>query len=592
MRFSRIFLLSLQVILLLSSSQLVLSQDKLSLGERTETLEDKQVTLLFDKATDYYTNSLKSLDEADVYLSIENLEEIIQRYPDSAYVRNAYFTIADLLTKKIQTKEAYLGAIKAYEDYLARFSLDPEAWEAMYNIASIQYLYLKDYPGAKDSITVLFDEYAIALDQNEDYMKRAKILFAKIMHKAGDYESEAIAYDELEILDPNMNFSYQVNLLKGIKLNRILKQGDDRFIFMGQFDSEFPVNQMISNFKIAEDLIRKKLPGKIRDFPLEIFVYQDSDYFNQTTGRQGSFASGADAQVFYLDGQLLEPIIAHVYAYLISNLASDVKVEFLEVGLLNAFGTPDVILNTAALELGLSESDFTFDQLFDNGKFPMYISERESIAGAFVLWILENYPPQAFYRCFKMMEGSRDYSIKMTGSNDSGFYFDPHRVSTVTLSDGFNLVYGQSFDEIKTSFLAAMAERRRILDASLDIFWKTNPPEKLKILQDSPENALTSYFKAIQAGSYDSLIKCTTGDLQQLLVDAQKVYRDQKILDKVERWKLAIPYMDVRIEVIEKRSAGNNIVIFKVNLYKKDKIMEQKDLVAMNLKGKWYIAEN
>jgi TolA-binding protein len=141
-----------------------------------ESPEDRQVTLLLEKAESFYTRSLKSLDEMDVWQSVQVLEEILEKYPESVGAREAYFLMAEVLTTKIQTEDAYKGALKAYKDYLTRFSWTEKAWEAQYNIAMIQYLYIKDYPTAKTSIESLFNNYAASLTNFDDNMKMAKLL--------------------------------------------------------------------------------------------------------------------------------------------------------------------------------------------------------------------------------------------------------------------------------------------------------------------------------------------------------------------------------------------------------------------------------
>ena len=558
--------------------------------QRTETSEDRQVSLLFDRAEEFYQRSLNSADEGDIYRSIESLEELINRYPDSIGARSAYFLIADLLSKKIQGKDGNNGAILAYQDYLSKYGLYENAWQAQYNIASIQYLYLKDYDAAKISIEKLLEEHSIALEIHDDYLIEAKLLLAKIMHKNGEYNEELKALDEIELIDYKMDFSYTAELVQGIKPNRILSDGIDKFIFMGSFDKDFPVKRMVNKFRQAESSIKRRLPGIKRDFPLEIFVYSDSEYFYTTTERTGSFGSGADAQVFHLTGQPIEPVLAQVYAFMLNSQPSKLRVSFFEAGFINAFGG-NINEDTAALELGISDNIFNGEILLDNGEFP-FISEGPAISGAFVDFLLDNYPPEFFYASFKMLEGSTKSQLKVAGGETGGFRIEDNWVSPQTLMGGVEKIYGVSFSELSDEFLKEMSSLRNALDAELDSYWRINPPEKFKVDNSTPEAVLTSYFKSIQAGNYENLRKCTSGDLRKVLDEANKFYKKEKILKNVERWKMAIPYMGVKIDVINRQIFTDKIVVFKVNLMKNGILMEQKDLVALNQKGKWYISEN
>ncbi|MFH1514359.1 MAG: hypothetical protein ABIG42_02750 [bacterium] len=581
---------------------LIINQNVLSAGtddlvnfektlQRTDTSEDRQVSLLFDRAEEFYLRSLNSADEGDIYGSIESLEELINRYPDSIGARNAYFLIADLLSKKIQGKDGNNGAILAYQDYLSRYGLYENAWRAQYNIASIQYLYLKDYEAAGISIEKLFEEHALALENKDDNLMEAKLLLSKIMHKNGKYNEELKALDEIELIDYKMDFSYTGELVQGIKPNRILDDGIDKFIFMGSFDKDFPVKRLVNKFRQAEASIKKRLSGIERDFPLEIFVYTDAEYFQRTTDRTGSFGSGADAQIFHLAGQPIEPVIAQVYAFILNSQPSRLRVNFLEVGFINAFGEGDIDKDTAALELGISEKSFKGELLLDNGEFP-FISEGVAISGAFVNYLLDNYPPQFFHTIFKMLEGSIKSQLKIAGGETAGFRIEDSWVDPQTLMMAVEKIYSVSFTELADGFLNEMRAHRSALDAKLDRYWASNPPEKFKVDNSTPEGVLTSYFKSIQAGDYDNLRNCTSGELRNILDEACKFYTNGKILDKVERWKMAIPYIGVNIEVINREVFTDSIVVFKVNLIKDGKLMEQKDLVALNEKGKWYISEN
>lgn len=571
------------------ASEPVLSSDPSRVPR--ETSEDRQVKILLKQAEEFYTQSLYSLDEADIIRSIETLEELINRYPDSVNTPNAYFLIADLLSKKIQGRDGNNGAVLAYQDYLARFSFYENAWQAQYNIASIQYLYLKDYEAAMESIEKLFEDYMIALDRNDDYIIQAKLLLAKILHKNGQPGEGMKALDEVEIIDYKMDFSYHGRLIQGIKSNRILKDGIDKFIFMGKFDGDFPVKRLINKFRTSEQMVTCRLPGIKRDFPLEIFVYADADYFNKTTDREGSFGSGSDAQIFYIVDQPMEPLFAQVYAFILNSQPSNLRVNFLETGFINAFGNTESNKDTAALELGLSEDSLVGEKIFDNAEFP-FLAESETISAAYVNFLLDNYPPEYFCRIFKMLEGSTSSSIKIAGGEEGGFRIDASWISPQTLMDGVETVYGSSFGAMKNRFMNEMEDRREQLDNGLDKYWEINPPEKFKLKQSTPEEALTSYFKSIQAGRYEQLLKCTSGDLRDILDEALVYYKKENILEKVERWKMAIPYMGVKIEVVNREAYSDKIVVFKVNLLKGDKIMEKRNLVAVKEKSKWYITEN
>lgn len=556
-----------------------------------ETSEDRQVKLLLERAEDYYQQSLYSLDEVDIFKSIETLEELINRYPDSVHTPNTYFLIADLLSKKIQGKDGNNGAILAYQDYMSRFSFYGNAWQAQYNIASIQYLYLKDYKAAMESIEKLFEDFVIALEQNDDDMIQAKLLLAKILHKNGQPGDGMKALDEVEVLDYKMDFSYTGRLIQGIKSNRILKDGIDSFIFMGTFDKDFPVKLLVNKFRIAEQALTKRLPGITRDFPLEIFIYTDSEYFKSTTDREGSFGSGADAQIFHIVDHPIEPLFAQIYAFILNSQPSDLRVNFLETGFINAFGDVDANIDTAALELGISGDYIDGEIFFDNAKFTL-VSEGVPIAAAYVNYLLDNYPPEYFYRVFKMLEGSKSSAIKLAGAEGGGFKMEGGWVRPQTLLDGLGKIYGLAFDGITVNFLVEMKARREQLDEDLDRYWAINPPEKFKIDQSSPEEALISYFKSIQSGRYEDLRKCTSGKLREILDEALSFYKKEKILDKVERWKMAIPYMGVKIEVVNREVFSDTIVVFDVNLLKEGKIMEKRNLVAVKEKSKWYITEN
>jgi tetratricopeptide (TPR) repeat protein len=555
-----------------------------------ESPEDRQVTLLLEKAESFYTRSLKSLDEMDVWQSVQVLEEILEKYPESVGAREAYFLMAEVLTTKIQTEDAYKGALKAYKDYLTRFSWTEKAWEAQYNIAMIQYLYIKDYPTAKTSIESLFNNYAASLTNFDDNMKMAKLLYAKILHKTGDFGEEVQALDEIELIDYKMDFAYQAKLVEGIKPNRILKDKNDKFIFMGEFNKDYPVSQLLGSFLTAVENVKKHLPGLVRNFPLEVYVYADPDYFFETTGREGSFGSGPDAQIFYIDGQTIEPLFAQVYSFLVNSQSSDLRVDFLEVGFINAFGSIEMNLDTAALELGISSDSFKGETLFNDDAFTL-MPEKETVAAAFVDFLMTRYPVEKLYRIFRLMEPGKIGELKFAGSEEAAYRVETGGVRPETLLEGFQYVYGVSFDQVKLDFLNDMTQRRVKLDKALDSYWAASPPQKVKIDQSTPESILISYFKAIQAGDYDSFRKCTTGDLRQVLDSALELYKKQNILDKVQRWKMAIPYMDVKIEVVGREAFTKDVVVFKINLLKNGEIMEKRNLVAVNEKGKWWISE-
>lgn len=557
----------------------------------TVSPEDRQVTQLLEKAESFYTRSLKSLDEMDVWQSVQVLEDILDKYPESVGAREAYFLLAEVLTTKIQTEDAYNGALKAYQDYLEKFSWTEKAWEAQYNIAMIQYLYLKDYPTAKISIESLFNDFATSMANYDDNMKMAKLLYARILHKTGDLGEELKALDEIELIDYKMDFAYQAKLIEGLKPNRILKDKDDKFIFMGEFNKDYPVSQLLSQFRAAEEKVKNHLPGLVRNFPLEVYVYSDPAYFIETTDREGSFGSGADAQIFYLDGQSIEPLFAQVYSFLVNSQSSDLRVDFLEVGFINALGSIDMNLDTAALELGISADNFNGETLFNDREFSL-MTEKETIAAAFIDFLMTNYPVEKLYRIFRLMEPGKIGELKFAGSEDAAYRVETGGVRPETLLEGFQYVYGVSFDKVSSEFLNSMTQRRVKLDNALDSHWAANPPEKAKIDQSTPEGILTSYFRAIQAGDYDSFRKCTTGDLRDMLDSAYEIYKKQNILDKVERWKMAIPYMDVKIDVVGREAFTNDIVVFKINLLKNGEIMEKRNLVAVNEKGKWFISEN
>ena len=567
MREFKRFIFILSILSILSTILIVpfsWSQEKLE-----ESEEDKQVGILEQKAESYYLKSLETCDEADIWKSIETIEELISQYPESISAINSYFTLAELLANKIQGIEGYNGAILAYQDYLSRFPWGDKAWEALYNIASVQYLYLKDYKAARESIEKLFDEFQTVLEANDDDMKKAKLLYAKIMHKSGELGKELEALKEIEFLDPEMGFGYQAELLRNIKANRILNDENDKFIFMGTFDENFPVKRLVHKFRLAEENVKKIIPDIERKFPLEIFVYQDGDFFLDTTDRTGSFASGADAQIFYIDGQPIEPLFAQIYAFLINNQASDLKVSFLETGFINAFSEQALKFDNAALNLGLAEEEFVPEKIFDNEEYA-FLSEKDVIAAVFVDYLLTEYPITGFYRAFKMLEGG---------------------VKPEIILKGLKNVYGIDFDAMRTDFLNIMKSRRDELDKLLDMQWAVEPPSKFKSDQSSPEAVLISYFQALQAGKYKDFMDLTTGELHDTLNEAYKIYKEKKILDKVERWKMAIPYMNYKIEVTTREQMTGDMVAFGINLLKDNVVMERKSLVAVKKDGKWYIAQ-
>jgi len=541
-----------------------------AIEEPKESPEDKQVILLLEKAQSYYQDSLRTCDETFVYKSAETLEELINKYPEAVGTPDAYFTLAELLSSKIQGDDACKAAIIAYEDYIRRFPWMEKAWEADYNIASIYYLYLKDYNSARTAIEKLFEDYESALTRSDDDMKKAKLLYAKIMHKCGELDKELQALQEIEFLDQKMAFGFQARLLRGIKPNRIKNDKDDKFIFMGTFDPEFPVNQLIFKFRQAEENVKKLLPGIDRDFPLEIFVYQDSQFFDDTTDREGSFGSGGDSQIFYLDAQPITPLFAQIYDFILNNQPSSLKIDFFETGFINAFERTDLNTDVAALQMGISEEEFVPEKLFVNNEFA-FLGEKDAISAVFVNYLLKNYPPQNFYRIFKMLEGGLELGI---------------------IKDGIKNVYGVDFDTLRSDFIKVLADRRAELDRKLDQYWVANPPGKLKIDQSSPEAALTSYFEALKAGNYEDFMKLSTGELHNTLEEAYKIYKEKNILEKVERWRMAIPYMDYKVEVTTTQSIRDDLAVFGVNLLRDGVVMERKSLAALRKNGKWYIAQN
>jgi len=531
---------------------------------------DSEIRRIQDDAQYHYSKAFSDVDDSEYIKTAEILEGLVRDYGAEQTVQDAFFYLADIYSARLQGEQNFRSAIRVLKSFLQQNPGSSKTLDAQLKMALIYYRYLNEIDTAIQTLEKYFDSLSF-FDYLESEKLQAQVLLAKCYQKSGNFANEKKLWDALVLTNPDADRTGRSKFLRELEnWKRLPGNGVDLYFHVGIAEASYR-----NALKSAEDELGKLAAkfGKTMPGQVEVYLYVDTDDMVLYTASEEPLAMDGDREIHLQVDRIgdMPHLMAMVYSSALNARPKSDRHPIMRDGFDNAYSNGyagESIDSLAARQLLLFDEAPKGTLFLGTSNF-FGSTEYGVLAGSFCKYLLVKEPVDAFMKLYK------------------GLY--PYHDSEM-IEAAVKRFYNKTFDELVGAWYASLSPM--IAQIKTEVGSMTYDLSLVKVDLSTPEAALETWFQALRRGDYDALVQSSTPELGQLLEDARKAYEEKGIFKEIVVEQFVYPYYPTTYEVVRSGKLGEDIFIFKINIIKDKKVIDEKDVPLKKIDGKWYVDIN